>query len=428
MNSVRKITVIEPVAQQVQKEENLFPQRLRVAAYARVSTEQDEQESSYEAQVDYYSHYIQGNPDWEFVKVFADRGITGTSMKNREEYNRMVELALNGGIDLILTKSISRFARNTVDTLQTVRKLKAAGVEVIFEKENLHTFDPKCEVMLTIMSSLAQEESRSISENIRWAQRKNMKEGKVHVAYSHFLGYCKGEDGGMEIVEEEAKIVRKIYELFLNGMTINHIAKYLTEHEIPTPAGKKKWSVSTVRSILSNEKYKGDALLQKTYTVDYLTKEVRRNEGEVRQYLVENSHEPIIDPETFDRVREKLSKQKHYHTKVRDYSPFCNTVICGDCGGFYGHKVWHNRANTERYDVWYCNQKYTGNHKCMSPVLREEQIKHAFEMVLGKYSKAENVFSEELWRELVEFVTIYTDGRMEFHLTDGTSTLITLKI
>ena len=247
-----KVTIIEPIKELLQETEIIPAQKLRVAAYARVSTEQDEQESSYEAQVDYYTKFIQSNPDWVFVGVFADKGITGTSTKNRDEFNRMIELALNGGIDLILTKSISRFARNTVDTLQTVRKLKAAGVEVRFEKENLHTFDPKCEMMLTIMSSLAQEESRSISENVRWGKQKSMQNGKVYVAYSNFLGYCKGKDGGLEIVEEEARIVRKIYELFLDGRTIRHIADYLTAQGIPTPAGKEKWSVSTVRSILGN--------------------------------------------------------------------------------------------------------------------------------------------------------------------------------
>lgn len=238
MSSHRKITVIEPVQQQIVVTNDVLPQKLRVAAYARVSTEQDEQESSYEAQVNFYTSFINSNPDWEFAGVFADKGITGTSTKNRESFNRMIDLAMSGGIDLILTKSISRFARNTVDTLQTVRDLKAVGVEVRFEKENLHTLDPKCEVMLTIMSSLAQEESRSISENIRWAQQKNMREGKVHVAYSKFLGYCKGADGRLEIVEDEAKIVRSIYDLFLAGKTIRHIAENLTCAGIPTPAGK----------------------------------------------------------------------------------------------------------------------------------------------------------------------------------------------
>jgi len=419
-----KVTIIEPVIQQVQQTEDTTPQKLRVAAYARVSTEQDEQESSYEAQVDFYTRYIGNNPDWELIKVFADRGITGTSTKNRDEFNRMIELALGGGIDLILTKSISRFARNTVDTLQTVRKLKAAGVEVIFEKENLHTFDPKCEVMLTIMSSLAQEESRSISENIRWGQQKSMQDGNVFLPYKHFLGYRKGDDGRPEIVEEEAEIVRKIYDLFLSGRTIRYIADYLTDCGTPTPSGKEKWSVSTIKSILSNEKYKGDALLMKTYTVDYLTKEKRKNEGDVRQFLVENSHEPIIEPEIFDCVQKKLQKHCMNRAKIKSDHPFANRLICGDCGEFYGHKVWHNRKNTNRYDIWYCNHKYNQPKRCQTPFLREDEIHTAFEKALVGIGSNEASFSEERWRTLVESVTVNPDRSMKFLFTDGTETTL----
>lgn len=416
--STPKVTVIEPIHQQIQAEEGFTAQKLKVAAYARVSTEQDEQQNSYEAQVDYYSRLIQSNPNWEFVSVFSDEGITGTNTKNRDGFNQMIEVALNGGIDLILTKSISRFARNTVDTLQTVRKLKAAGVEVKFEKENLHTFDPKCEVMLTIMSSLAQEESRSISENVRWGLQKSMRDGNVSLPYKRFLGYRKGEDGRPEIVEEEADIVRKIYALLLSGKTIRHIAEYLTNNEIPTPSGKRIWSVSTVKSILSNEKYKGDALLQKTYTVDYLTKEKRKNGGEVKQYLVQNSHEPIIDPQVFDRVQEKLKKRSKNHRGLRDKSPFCNKLICADCGSYYGHKVWHNRANTEHYDVWYCYHKYDGAKKCETPILHENEIRIAYEKML-KTRGIDERFSESRWYELVEEVMVLRDKRMVFMLCDG---------
>lgn len=413
-----KVTIIEPVIKHIQAEENLTAQKLRVAAYARVSTEQDEQESSYEAQVDFYTRHIRSNPDWEFVGVFADRGITGTNTKNRDEFNRMIELALAGGIDLILTKSISRFARNTVDTLQTVRNLKAAGVEVIFEKENLHTFDPKCEVMLTIMSSLAQEESRSISENVRWGQQKSMRDGKVHVAYSRFLGYRKGADGRLEIVEEEAKIIRMIYEMFIAGKTIRSIAEHLTEEGISTPAGKRIWSVSTIRSILSNEKYKGDALLQKTYTVDYLTKEVRKNDGEVRQYLVENSHDPIIEPEVFDHVQALLPQRAKTRAKTRGNHPFVGRIICGDCGEFYGHKVWRIRSTGEHYDVWYCNHKYDGV-RCMTPPLREDDIQTAFISLLERLGEACAIYDESKWKELVDTVTVYRDGHFEFKLANG---------
>ena len=395
-----------------------IPKKLRVAAYARVSTEQDEQQNSYEAQIEFYTNFIKRNPDWEFKGIFADRGISGTSTKNRDEFNKLIDLAMNGNIDLILTKSISRFARNTVVTLQTVRALKAVGVEVWFEKENLHTFDPKCEMMLTIMSSLAQEESRSISENVRWGHQQSMRKGKVHLAYSHFLGYKKGEDGRPEIVEEEAAIIRDIYDWYIAGKSINNIAAMLTEERIPTPAGKTRWSVSTVRSILSNEKYKGEALLQKTYTVDYLTKEVRKNNGEVPAIRVRNSHEAIIEPEVFDHVQELLRQRVKDRSKVHTKHPFAGKIICGDCGEYYGHKVWRVRSTGERYDVWYCNHKYDGESPCTTCRLRETEIKDAFEQMMGQRNDFTS-YSDELWLKLVESVTVYPDKRLAFQLTTG---------
>ena len=405
---------------------SVVARKKRVAAYARVSTEQDEQQSSYEAQVDFYTRHIKSNPDWEFVEVFADRGITGTNTKNRENFNRMIDLALNGGIDIILTKSISRFARNTVDTLQTVRELKAVGVEVRFEKENLHTFDPKCEMMLTIMSSLAQEESRSISENVRWGKQKSMRDGKVSLAYSRFLGYKKGADGRPEIVEEEAAIIRKIYDLFLSGKTINEIAAILTNMGVLTPAGRTKWSVGTVRSILSNEKYKGEALLQKTFTVDYLTKEVRKNNGEVPSVRVRNSHEPIIEPEVFDRVQEILAESTKRRAKVRTRHPFAGKLACGDCGSFYGHKVWRLRSTGEHYNVWYCNHKYDGDKACESPRLREEEVKAAFEKMLQKCDDPNPVYTDERWNKLVESVKVCRGGHLIFTLTEDRVVKVTL--
>ena len=421
-----EIEIIAPTKTMEQNSEDAVQKKLRVAAYARVSTEQDEQQNSYEAQVDFYSSYIKSNPDWIFVNVFADRGITGTNTKKRESFNEMINLALNGGIDLILTKSISRFARNTVDTLQTVRDLKAAGVEVIFEKENLRTFDPKCEMMLTIMSSLAQEESRSISENVRWGWQKSMRDGKVALCYSHFLGYRKGADGRPEIVEEEAVIVRYIYALFLSGKSIGEIASILTARKFLTPTGLTKWSISTVRSILSNEKYKGEALLQKTYTVDFLTKEVRKNNGEVPSVLVRNSHEPIIDPETFDRVQILLEKNRSRRAKVRTQHPFAGKIFCGDCGEIFGHKVWRVRSTKERYDVWYCNKRYDGEEKCSTPVLKATEIQDAFVKLLIKLGQSDTVYSNARWRELVSKVTVYEGKHLRFEFTDGSSAEIDL--
>lgn len=223
-------------------------QKRRVAAYARVSTDSDEQFTSYEAQIDYYTQYIKKRDDWEFVKVYTDEGITGTSTKHREGFNEMVADALAGKIDLIVTKSVSRFARNTVDSLVTVRKLKEHHVEIYFEKENIFTFDSKGELLITIMPSLAQEESRSISENVTWGQRKRFADGKVTMPYKQFLGYERGEGGVPVINEKEAEVVRLIYKLFLEGKTATGICKQLELMNIPTPAGKTKWNQSTVMS------------------------------------------------------------------------------------------------------------------------------------------------------------------------------------
>jgi DNA invertase Pin-like site-specific DNA recombinase len=349
----------------------------RVAAYARVSTDDAEQLTSYEAQVDFYTKHIKANPDWEFVEVYADEGITGTSTLRRKQFNRMVEDALSGKIDLILTKSISRFARNTVDTLTTVRKLKEKDVEIYFEKENIYTLDSKGELLITIMSSLAQEESRSISENVTWGQRKRMQDGKVTMAYKHFLGYRKGADGKPEIVEEEAKTIRLIYAQFLEGRTFREIAAYLTEQGILSPAGKSVWNWGTLRSILQNEKYAGNAVLQKHFTVDFLTKKQKVNEGEVPQYYVENSHPAIISPSTFERVQEEIQRRHTYGKQLSGNGLFFGKILCAECGGFYGSKTWHSKDKYRRI-VWQCNKKYREKTRCSTPHLTEEAIQEVF--------------------------------------------------
>jgi site-specific DNA recombinase len=349
----------------------------RVAAYARVSTDNDEQLSSYKAQVSYYTRHIQSNPTWTFVELYTDEGISATSTKKREGFNKMIADALGGKIDLIITKSVSRFARNTVDTLTTVRQLKDKGVEVYFEKENIYTMDSKGELLITIMSSLAQEESRSISENVTWGQRKRFAEGKVSLPYGQFLGYEKSEDGLPRIVESEAKTVRLIYRLFLEDKTPSGIAKHLTDNHIPTPSGKKKWQPSTVGSILTNEKYKGDAMLQKTFTVDFLTKKKKINEGEIPQYYVENSHPAIVSPEVFDLVQHEFKKRKNVKGYKTGSSCFSGKIICGQCGGFYGSKVWHSTSKYRR-TIWQCNHKFKNEKKCQTPHLYEDAIKQAF--------------------------------------------------
>ena len=367
----------------------------RVAGYARVSTDSEEQLTSYEAQVDYYTQYIQSNPDWQFVCVYTDEGISATNTKKRDGFNRMVQDALDGKIDLIVTKSVSRFARNTVDSLTTVRKLKEKGVEVYFQKENIYTLDSKGELLITIMSSLAQEESRSISENVTWGQRKRFADGKVSMSYRQFLGYRKGADGLPEIVPEEAELVRRIYRTFMQGKTPHGIAKMLTAEHIPTPAGKEKWQASTVESILKNEKYRGDAKLQKTFTVDFLQKKMKVNEGEVPQYYVENSHPAIIEPEEWDLVQAEFSRRKELGGRYSSTGIFSTMLICGDCGTPYGAKVWHS-TDKYRRTVWQCNHKFKGEHHCTTPHLYEKDIKEMFLRAFSKLMADRNHILEDI--------------------------------
>lgn len=368
--------------------------RKKVAAYARVSTDSDEQLTSYDAQVDYYTHYIQDKPEWDFAGIYTDEGISGLIMKNRDGFNRMIKDALAGKIELIITKSVSRFARNTVDTLTTIRKLKEKGVEVYFEKENIYSLDSKGELMLTLMSSLAQEESRSLSQNVTWGTRKRFADGKVNMAYKRFLGYRKGSDGKPEIDPEQAKIVRRIYNDFISGMPASKIADALTRDEIPSPSGKSHWHPSTVSSILKNEKYKGDALLQKKFTVDYLTKTMKENEGEVPQYYVTDSHPAIIDPVEWDAVQVEIARRKNVHTQSY-YFDFASKIRCGDCGGMYGRKVWHSNDKYRKY-IWQCNDKFTGDHICKTPHLDEDMVKAWFLEILEEYISDKVNIAEDL--------------------------------
>lgn len=356
----------------------------RVAAYARVSTDNDEQQTSYQAQVDYYTEFIKNREDWDFAGMYTDEGVTGTSTAKREGFRSMVADALGGKIDLIITKSVSRFARNTVDSLTTIRQLKEHGTEVYFEKENIWTFDSKGEMLLTILSSLSQEESRSISENVRWGQRKKMADGKFTLAYSRFLGYELNEDGEMVINEEEAKVVRLIYALYLEGYSTKKIAAILTESEHKTVTGNKRWHPSVIRSVLINEKYMGDALLMKTYTKDFLHKKRIPNNGEVQQYYVKGSHPAIIREETWQMVQEEMKKRRR--TSTSGSSIFSSKIICGDCGSFYGSKVWHSN-DPYRKIIWQCNNKFKNERRCKTPHVTEDQIKQAFIKVANRIFK-----------------------------------------
>ena len=381
MGNIRVIPAIAPI---VSAQATNIAQKRRTAAYARVSTDSDEQLTSYEAQVDYYTKLIQSREDLEFTTVYTDEGISAVNTKKREGFKQMVADGLAGKFDLLVTKSVSRFARNTVDSLTTVRKLKEHGVEVWFEKENIFTFDSKGELLITIMSSLAQEESRSISENVTWGQRKRMADGKIALPYAQFLGYEKGVDGLPKVVPDQAEIVRLIYKLFMEGMTFSAIAKYLGTHSIPSPAGKPTWQPAVIRSILQNEKYKGHALLQKTYCTNFLTKQMVKNTGQVQQFYIEDSHPAIITPEEFDAVQHEIERRKAIDRPMTCNGPFAARIVCGDCGGWFGKKVWgsYKDDKTYRREIYRCNDKYKSKgedgQQCRTPFVTEKQIEEQF--------------------------------------------------
>ena len=346
----------------------------------------------------YYKTYIEGHEDWEFVGMYSDEGITATNTKKRDGFNQMVEDALDGKIDLIITKSVSRFARNTVDSLTTIRKLKDKGIEVYFEKENIWTLDAKGELMITIMSSLAQEESRSISENTKWGKRKQFADGKGSVAFSWFLGY----DKDFKINEEQAATVRLIYRLFISGLSFYAITKELESRGIKSPSGKDRWHISTVKSILTNEKYRGDALLQKQYTTDFLQKKRKNYNGEIPQYYVEEHHEAIIPTAQFDFVQAELARREQ-NGRYSGVSIFSNKIKCGCCGGWYGSKVWHS---TDKYRkvIYRCNRKYgKDTTPCNTPHLSEEEIKKLFLKALNALVEAKEETIENL-QGLIETV------------------------
>ena len=363
----------------------------------------EEQLTSYEAQVSYYTDYIRKRADWEFVNVYTDEGISATNTQHRDGFNAMIADALAGKIDLIVTKSVSRFARNTVDSLTTVRKLKDKGVEIYFEKENIYTLDSKGELMITIMSSLAQEESRSISENVTWGQRKRMADGKVTMPYGRFLGYRKGEDGLPEIVPEEAEVVRMIYRSFMDGLSYYKIAQLLMKRSIPAPSGGEKWHRRTVESILTNEKYKGSALLQKKFTMDFLTKKQKVNEGEVPQYFIEDSHPPIIDPQEFELVQAEIARRKEIGKVYSSSNIFSTKLVCSCCGGFFGSKVWHSTSKYRRV-IWQCNHKYQNGEKCKTPHLYEDEIKKRFIEVCNRIAADKENFVASC-RQIVEMLS-----------------------
>ena len=374
--------------------------RLRVAAYCRVSTDNEEQASSYESQIQHYTEYINSKPEWVMVKVYADEGISATSTKGREEFNAMIEDCKKGLIDMILTKSISRFARNTVDCLNYIRMLKGMNIPVYFEKESINTLDTRGEVLLTIMASLAQQESESLSKNTKMGIHYRFQQGKVMVNARNFLGYDKDESGHLIINPEQAEIVKRIFREYLEGKSCKKIAQGLERDGILTSRGKAKWHDTSIRKILENEKYMGDALLQKTYTIDFLNKKRGKNNGILPQYYIEDDHEPIIPKEIFLMVQEEMARRSEQNAcfgRRKGFSanhPFSKIVFCAECGEEYRRIHWNNRG--KKSVVWRCLTRLKKKDQCQARTLNEEILIEAFLDALNEIVGNSDTYLERL--------------------------------
>ncbi|MBR7927088.1 recombinase family protein [Aerococcaceae bacterium zg-ZUI334] len=387
----RKVVKVIPAQSTVGYGEQLKEQpKKKVAAYCRVSTDSEEQASSYEAQVEYYTNYIQSKSEWVLAGIFADDGISGTNTKKRTEFNRMIQSCKEGKIDLIITKSISRFARNTLDCLHYIRQLKEYKIPVYFEKENINTMDSKGEVLLTIMASLAQQESESISKNVKMGIQYRYQKGEVRVNHNRFLGYTKDDNGQLIIEPSEAIIIKRIFKEYLDGKSLQKIADGLMADNIMTAANRSLWRAESVRKILANEKYMGDALLQKTYTVDVLSKKRVVNNGIVPQYYVENSHEGIISKEVFHKVQVELQRRVEQHKgKNKNKSTYSskyalsNVVICQECESAFRRVQWSSKGKNSVN--WRCKTRINkGAFGCCVASINEIELQNMIVRVINK--------------------------------------------
>ena len=350
-----KVIVIPAKEESPQDQEK--KKNLRVAAYCRVSTKKDEQLNSYENQKAYYTEKIMANPNWTMADIFADEGITGTSACKRKDFLRMIRQCRKGKIDMILAKSVSRFARNTVDTLSYTRELRGMGIPVIFEEQNINSIYPESEFLITIHGAFAQSESEGISSRVKWGKHQAMRTGKANIQYKTLLGYEKGPDGEMVVNAEQAETVRKIYELYLSGQTLRNIKETLETGGFKNSAGTTEWTTSNLRTILSDEKYCGDVLLQKTFIRDCISKQVIRNTGQLPMYLIQNHHEAIISREQFDAVQMELARRRAQTGGTKKSAPtgmsrysgkyaLSGLLFCGECGTAYRRVVWTQHGET----------------------------------------------------------------------------------
>lgn len=397
---------------------------LRVAAYCRVSTDDEEQKTSYEAQIGYYTEKINSNPEWQMAGIFADEGISGTQAQKRPEFLKMIRLCRQRKIDVILTKSLSRFARNTVDSLGYIRELRALGIAVISEKENINTLTAESEMLITIMSCFAQAESESISKNVSWGVRQSFKNGNVPMQYARLLGYRKGHDGNAEIIPEEAEVVKEIYRCYLDGMSMNLIADRLNEKGLTTKGGSSPYRKMVVQRILTNEKYTGDALLQKTYVTDCITKKMRKNNGELPMYLVKNHHEPIISRSDFNRVQEEMARRSAKRTiadkltktgqgKYSAKYALSELLICGECGEHYRRVTWTAKGFKEV--KWRCVSRIQyGKKKChSSPTVDEQALHRAIVSAINEFCEVKDDVAKALRESITEVLDPNQNGSIQ---------------
>ena len=394
----KMVTVLEPKRSFTVDREK-YRQR-RVAAYCRVSTDDEEQLTSYNTQKRVYTDMVMANKDWDLVGIYADEGISGTRADKRPEFKRMIDDCFAGKIDYIITKSVSRFARNTVDCLDHVRQLKARGIGVYFEEQNIDTLKCDSELYLVIYAGFAQSESESMSKNITWSYRKNFEDGKCIYIYKKLLGYKKGADGTPEIVPEEAVIVERIFNMFLAGMTAEGISNVLKAEKIKVPGKELNFSKKMILGILQNEKYCGDCILQKTVTVDCISKTRKKNEGEAPMYLVENSHPAIVSREVFNRVQEEISRRKALPPQSKKkavtasgkYSKYALTEVlkCGECGSRYKRVTWTSRG--KKQIVWRCVSRLDhGKKYCKDSItVKEGELQEAIVRAIRKFNEEDD--------------------------------------
>ena len=393
------------------KEETLQDQKkkknLRVAAYCRVSTKKDEQLGSYENQKAYYTEKIMANPNWTMADIFADEGITGTSACKRKDFLRMIRQCRKGKIDMILAKSVSRFARNTVDTLSYTRELRSMGIPVIFEEQNINSIYPESEFLITIHGAFAQSESEGISSRVKWGKHQTMRTGKANIQYKTLLGYEKGPDGEMVVNAEQAETVRKIYELYLSGQTLRNIKETLETGGFKNSAGTTEWTTSNLRTILSDEKYCGDVLLQKTFIRDCISKQVIRNTGQLPMYLIQNHHEAIIPRERFDAVQMELARRRAQTGGTKKSAPtgmsrysgkyaLSGLLFCAECGTAYRRVIWTQHG--EKRAVWRRTSRLDyGKKYCLnSPTLDEEPLQQAILNAINSVMSDHSALAEQL--------------------------------